>query len=103
MDAAMMTTLHETGGHAPWQWRLPAHEARRLPAAPLRRWLAVESGRVWLTRSHRDFDHGDDDIWLQPGESQLLPPGTEWVAEGWPSARVVVLEAAPGDAAAARR
>jgi hypothetical protein len=56
------------------------------------RWLAVEEGRVWLTRSQQALQPGED-IWLQAGEQLPLPAGSEWVAEGWPEARVVVLEA----------
>lgn len=91
MNREPMTSLHGNA-EAPWHWQLSAHEARRFQAAPLERWLAVQSGRVWLTRSRSDFDHPED-IWLQAGERQVLPAGTEWVAEGWPEAQVMVLEA----------
>jgi Protein of unknown function (DUF2917) len=49
-------------------------------------WLWVHEGRVWLTRGNGE--HEGDDVWLEPGERHLLPAGTRWVAEGWPSARV---------------
>lgn len=82
----------EPGG--PWQWPLPRHAAARLAAQPSSRWLAVDSGRVWLTRSQRELEPGDD-IWLEAGQRWLLPAGSEWVAEGWPEARVSVLLAPP--------
>ena len=75
----------------PWLWQLPPQQVRRLAAAPHARWLAVECGRVWLTATRRDLN-GADDLWLSAGERQLLPAGTEWVAEGWPEARWTLLE-----------
>ena len=92
MAATTMTKLHDTQGAAPWQWRLSSRCVRRLDAAPALRWLAVEEGRVWLTRSQQSMD-GAEDIWLSAGERLPLPAGSEWVAEGWPEAKVVVLEA----------
>lgn len=92
MSASTMKKLHDTAAVAPWQWRLGARSARRLPAAPVARWLAVEEGRVWLTRSQSSLEPPED-VWLAAGERLPLPPGTDWVAEGWPEARVVVLEA----------
>jgi len=92
MSASTMKKLHDTATAAPWQWRLGARSARRLAAAPVARWLAVEEGRVWLTRSQTSQEPPED-VWLAAGERLPLPPGTDWVAEGWPEARVVVLEA----------
>jgi len=92
MNDMSMTELHDPGDAAPWQWRLPARAASRLRAAPGRRWLAVQQGRVWLTRSQRVLEPGED-VWLRAGERHLLPPGSEWVVEGWPEARVLLLEA----------
>lgn len=84
--------MSDSHGCKPWQWCLDSRHARRLAAAPARRWLAVEQGRVWLTRSeHRQ--QPPEDLWLGAGERLELPPGTEWVAEGWPAARVVLLQA----------
>lgn len=92
MSASTMKKLHDTASVSPWQWRLGARSARRLAAAPVTRWLAVEEGRVWLTRSQSSLEPPED-VWLIAGERLPLPPGTDWVAEGWPEARVVVLEA----------
>ncbi len=97
MSASTMKKLHDTAAAvAPWQWRLGARSAQRLAAAPVARWLAVEEGRVWLTRSPSRGPSSlepPEDVWLAAGERLPLPPGTDWVAEGWPEARVVVLEA----------
>ena len=92
MAATPMTNLHDTSRPAPWQWRLSSRCVRRLHAAPTLRWLAVEEGRVWLTRSQQVLEPGED-VWLSAGQRLPLPAGSDWVAEGWPEARVVVLEA----------
>ena len=89
MINSSMTNTHD--GAQPWQWRLSARRACRLRPAPIPRWLAVEEGRVWLTRSQRALEPGED-IWLGAGQRVALPAGSEWVAEGWPEARVLVLE-----------
>ena len=95
MTLPSMTALHEQDSSAPWLWTLPRAAARRLPRAGAARWLAVAEGRVWLTRSGRALQPGED-IWLSAGEQWLLPAGSEWVAEGWPQARVAMLEAPQG-------
>jgi len=84
-----MTITHQTS--APWEWPLAAATARRLPAADTPRWLQVTAGRVWLTQSGAGLE--GDDIWLAAGERHALPAGSEWVVEGWPEARVELLEA----------
>lgn len=91
MNAAPMIKPHDLPT-TPWLWTLPKAAARRLPRADSARWLSVAEGRVWLTRSGRALEPGDD-IWLSAGEHLLLPAGTEWVVEGWPQARVAMLEA----------
>lgn len=91
MTAASMSTTHPLADSAPWQWTLAPRRAQRLAAAPRRRWLAVEAGRVWLTRSQRQLEPGED-LWLSAGERLPLPPGSEWVVEGWPEAKLLVLE-----------
>jgi hypothetical protein len=88
MNTDMMTNLYRPG--APWEWPLRRSQATRLAAAPVARWLQVTSGRVWLTESGAGPE--GDDVWLRAGERQLLPAGSEWVIEGWPEARVEVLE-----------
>ncbi len=91
-----MTKSHETTSPAPWLWSLPAAAARRLQRSSSNRWLAVQDGRVWLTRSGRELQTGED-IWLSAGQHLLLPAGSEWVIEGWPQARVTMLQAPEGD------
>ncbi|WP_338849487.1 DUF2917 domain-containing protein [Massilia sp. W12] len=46
----------------------------RRSASPL--WLRAECGRLWLTASGLN-----EDIWLQPGESVILPPNPHLVAQ----------------------
>lgn len=102
MDTQLMQPANQSADRAaPWQWCLPRRAAARLGAQPASRWLAVDAGRVWLTRSQRALEPGDD-VWLEAGERWLLPAGSEWVAEGWPEARVSVLMAPPDPAAAGR-
>lgn len=96
MSPSTMTNQHGGGCSSPWLWTLDSRYARRLSAAPTRRWLAVEEGRVWLTRSQRVLEPGED-VWLSAGQGLALPAGSDWVAEGWPEAKVVVLELPPGD------
>jgi hypothetical protein len=88
MTAAVMPDPHQT---APWEWFVAPATALRLPAAGQPRWLLVSAGRVWLTESGAGPYAGD--VWLDAGERHELPPGSDWVIEGWPSAQVEVLEA----------
>lgn len=94
MNTPTMTQVHgsTTPVAAPWAWQLSSRQARRLAPAPVLRWLAVQQGRVWLTRSQQQLQPGED-VWLGAGQQLPLPPGSEWVAEGWPEARVLVLQA----------
>jgi hypothetical protein len=89
MNSCSMTNVHQSA--APWEWTLAPASATRLAAAGQARWLLVTGGRVWLTQSGAGPQGGD--IWLEAGERHRLPAGSEWVAEGWPFARVAVLEA----------
>ncbi|MFO6420722.1 DUF2917 domain-containing protein [Hylemonella sp. W303a] len=94
MNIVSMTNMHQTA--QPWQWALPPRTATRIAAGSQPRWLRVVEGRVWLTQSgageHSAQDRGGD-LWLAAGQRHCLPPGAEWVAEGWPQARIEVLEA----------
>ena len=92
MATPSIMIAHDSARPSPWSWRLSSRSVQRLRAAPALRWLAVEEGRVWLTRSQQVLEPGED-IWLSAGQRVPLPAGSEWVAEGWPEARVVVLEA----------
>lgn len=89
MDSERMTNQHQST--APWEWRLGAGAATRLAAAATPRWLLVTAGRAWLTQSGAGPDGAD--VWLAAGERHRLPAGTEWVVEGWPEARLELLEA----------
>jgi hypothetical protein len=92
-----MTSAHQTT--APWEWPLAPAQVTRVVAGRRPRWLAVIEGRAWLTQSGAG-PHATD-VWLAAGERHLLPAGSEWVVEGWPQARVVVLEAPPPRVSAA--
>lgn len=89
MNLQAMTIPHQSA--APWEWPLAPATATRLKAANRPRWLLVMAGRVWLTQSGTGPEGGD--VWLEDGQRHRLPAGSEWVAEGWPAARVAVLEA----------
>lgn len=77
---------------APWEWSLKPATATRLTATAQPRFVAVTEGRVWLTRNDSEIGR-DADIWLSAGERFPLPAGSEWIVEGWPSARLELLEA----------
>jgi hypothetical protein len=98
MSTTTMTPVHQS---APWEWALEPQAATRLPAAPAPRWLLVTAGRVWLTRSGAGLAGGD--VWLQAGERHALPAGSDWVLEGWPTARVALLQAPQRPATQQRR
>lgn len=91
MDPKLMTESHQTA--APWAWGLGPREAATLAPAPVPRWLRVDTGRLWVTA--RDGGPAQPDLWLEPGDGLLLPPGSAWIVEAWPSARASILEAAP--------
>jgi hypothetical protein len=88
MNTESMTSLHQT---APWEWALQSAAATRLDASAEARWLLVTAGRAWLTRSGAGPEGAD--VWLAAGERHPLPAGSTWVVEGWPEARVAVLQA----------
>ena len=88
MNTPVMTSSHQS---APWEWALEASAATRIDAVGTPRWLLVTSGRVWLTQSGAGLEGGD--VWLAAGERHALPAGSDWVVEGWPQARVALLEA----------
>jgi hypothetical protein len=85
----IMSNQHQSG--EPWEWTLAPSTALRVPVAGRMRWLVVTAGRAWLTRSGAGIAGGD--VWLAAGERHALPAGSEWVVEGWPQARLALLEA----------
>lgn len=91
MKPQPMSLSHQTT--QPWAWRLAAREATTLAGAPQPRWLRVDSGRLWVTA--RDGGPHQPDLWLGPGDSLALPPGTAWVVEAVACTRASLLEAAP--------
>jgi hypothetical protein len=84
-------------------WTLPRRQARRLAASTQTRWLRVLEGELWLTPTSGDSLPPSEDLWLRAGERLVLPPGAEFVAEGWRDSRFELLlapAAAPRGAAA---
>lgn len=95
MSTQFMPDSHQArAAAAPWEWPLSDGEVLRIEPAPVPRWLDVAAGRVWLTPT-RDDDRAVDH-WLAAGERLALPPGSAWVLEAWPSARVALHQAALG-------
>lgn len=89
---AHLSTRYEAPVVAPWEGDLPRGRVVRLAGADVARWLQVTQGRVWLTATHSHIGHHAD-RWLLAGDRLALPPGSEWVAEGDPGARYLLLEA----------
>jgi hypothetical protein len=83
--------IHQHQSREPWEWTLALSSALRVPVAGRTRWLLVTAGRAWLTRTGAGVEGGD--VWLAAGERHALPAGSEWVVEGWPQARLALLEA----------
>ncbi|WP_157271532.1 DUF2917 domain-containing protein [Azohydromonas aeria] len=99
----MLETQRSRGAAAP-VWTLARRQARRLGAARQTRWLRLLEGELWLTRSAPAGDAASEDLWLRAGERVALPPGVEFVAEGWRDSRFELLlapQAAPGTAGVA--
>lgn len=82
----------------PGEWWLGRGAATRLDASAAPRWLVVNAGRAWITRTGAG-PYGDD-VWLSAGERLALPEGSEWVIEAAPHARLMLLQ--PPVAAAKR-
>jgi len=91
IDISVMTETQRTDIQ-PWVW--PLCGVSRLKATREVRWLVVDEGRVWLTRSQRHAGLNDD-IWLGPGQRHRLPAGSEWVVEAQPNARLELLLVPP--------
>src|SRR5689334_13978888 len=98
MKNALMLKPQRSGGEAVWtlapgaSTTLVVHEHGRV--------LQAYEGRLWVTTSGTRDDAALD-VWLMPGETLALAPGTDVVLEGWPSARFRVL--VPAMAAETRR
>jgi len=55
-----------------------------------RRVLQACEGRLWVTAEGND-EEAALDVWLMPGDTVSLEPGTRIVVEGWPTARFRLL------------
>jgi len=94
MKSESMSHPHQTA--LPWEWLLEPGTVTTLPAASLLRWVEVGEGEVWLTGGSPGTQAVD--VWLQAGQRHALPAGTQWVLEGWPMARLTLLEGRPAAA-----
>jgi Protein of unknown function (DUF2917) len=102
MNTTSMTSVHELAAPG---FALARGQVTRLAAARERRLLWVQQGRIWATRTNPGnaasaHDRAEDQ-WLASGETLDLPPGSDWVIEPWPAARVGVLLALPSSPRAA--
>ena len=91
MSQVPMIHSHQTP--AAGAWPLAQHQAATLAPSAVPRCLRVEDGSLWVTAA--EAGPQGDDLWLRAGDSLALPPGSAWVVQAWPQARVAVLEAAP--------
>jgi Protein of unknown function (DUF2917) len=82
-----------TAASAPWQTPLADGAVRTIDAAPLKRFVRVERGELWLTRMRADIDEFADH-WLQAGDAIELPTGSAWLLEARGDANYVLIEAA---------
>lgn len=87
MNLKPITEMHQNA--APWLWQLTGHRAATLAAQATPRWLHVEDGCVWVTAE--DAGPYAPDLWLGAGDSLELPPGSAWVLQAWPQARMSLL------------
>ena len=96
--ATPMPLAHQSA--APWVLSLAANAVLPLAAAPTRRWLRVERGQLWVTAATGTPGPvaREADIWLVPGGSLALPPGSSWLVQAWPEADLVLLQQAPSPA-----
>lgn len=100
MTAASRTTAHLPLAHqsaAPWLTRLGPGQVLSLPAQGGPRWLQVEQGCLWVTAARQSGPcvPAEADIWLQAGESLPMAAHSAWVVQAWPSAQVLIAQAAP--------
>ena len=71
-------------------WTLGPGTSMPLAAHSHGRLLEVCDGRLWVTTEGTD-ERAALDVWLLPGDTLALEPGTDVVLEGWPSARFRLL------------
>lgn len=86
--------MHEANQLAPWHWALGSGDVRHVEPLPVARWLAVQDGRLWVTREQASGDEPED-IWLEAGQDLYLPAGSAWLVEAWPHARARLIEEPP--------
>ena len=82
---------------SPWLAQLAADDVLTLTAVPARRWLRVERGCLWVTAASGAPGPvpREADIWLNEGDSLVLPPGSSWLLQAWPGADLMLVQQAP--------
>ena len=85
--ADLMTKSQQSESAA---WTLAPGQVRTLTTGPGERLLRVVEGRVWMTLPG-SVDEPAEDLWLESGDSAVLPEGSHLLLEGWPSARFQLL------------
>lgn len=97
MNTATITPLHESpASPTPGLVPLVRGQVTRLAGSRERRVLWVQQGRIWATQtSRKPLPDQAEDRWLDSGQTLDLPPGSDWVIEPWPAARVGVMLALP--------
>ena len=88
MKNALMQKVQRSSGDA--VWTLAPGASMKLAAHGHRRLLQACDGRVWVTTEGTE-ERAALDVWLLPGETLALEPGTDVVLEGWPHARFRLL------------
>ena len=96
MNHHLMTELQQSTGSL---WALDEGRAMRLRMGTGGRELQVVQGRMWLTLQGT-LKYQPADVWLEAGQSLMLRPGSDWVAEGWGPTRFQLLVPPPACQAA---
>ena len=68
MEPLLMSESHQTA--APWAARLGPGAAATLAPARVARWLLVDEGCIWATRSHGNGQA--EDLWIGAGQSLAM-------------------------------
>jgi len=88
MSTRVMHNLQRSGDESVWV--LTPGASMKLAAHAHGRVLQACEGLLWITTEGTDA-RAALDVWLLPGETLALEPGTDVVIEGWPSARFRLL------------
>lgn len=95
MNPLSMQEVNQAATGQPGHWTLGAGDVRHVSALPVSRWLAVQHGRLWVTREQPAAGDEPEDIWLEAGQDLYLPAGSAWLVEAWPHADARLIEEPP--------